>query len=82
MLAFPMPNDKITDRTVIASAWYTEEPEPRVALLLLNHAEPYWSTALLNLDTGEFSPVDTVGGFIDAAIAYADLGLGTVLEVS
>lgn len=31
MLAFPMPNEKLFDRTVVASCWYTDE----IALVLL-----------------------------------------------
>lgn len=50
---FPMPNDHIFDRTVIASTWITDE---LILVLLLNKQEPFFTVAqLIGNDNAENS---------------------------
>ena len=70
---FPEPRDYIEGKVVVASAWYSDEPNPRAALLLLHQSAPLYSTAIFDLATGELALVDRLDNIIEASAAYTDL---------
>lgn len=49
---FPMPNDKIGERTVIASTYYTDDI---VTVLFLNPTVPFFTVAQVDLRNGDLA---------------------------
>lgn len=73
MSKFPMPNDRLGDRTVVASVWYTEDPEI-ATVLLLNPKAPFFTVAFYDLKNGGIDPIITTENIVPAVREYEQSG--------
>jgi hypothetical protein len=71
---FPMPNLAYQGRIVVASCWYTDEPQEIALVLMLEPESPFFTVAHIALDDGEILGMERHMNIVHAVKAYEDWG--------
>lgn len=82
MMPFPMPNNELYERRVVASVMYRDEPTEIALVLLLNRQAPFFTVAHLYLEDcpeedsveGELLLLATEYNIVPAVRAYEQSG--------
>ena len=86
MLKFPMPNDVLQDKVVVASCWYRDlseadrqyidddGPDQIALVLLLNKLSPHFTIAHINLENYEIIADATYYNIVEAVENYQNWG--------